>query len=100
MSLVGSKITAFGGNSKGIWAAPDTKPKTFKIARIAGNISIYLKDYDADKDGLIYTDLCFREEFTALLNKHGIALDVCYSESGMQGDDYVNMDITSPRLEN
>ena len=48
--------------------------------------------------GLIYTDRNFQNELRLLLVKvlqftEAAALDVCYSEQGMQGDDYVSFDV-------
>ena len=49
-----------------------------------------------DSDGLIYTDTAFLECVHTALIKAGISIeaaeDVCYSEQGMQGDNYVSMD--------
>ena len=49
-----------------------------------------------DSYGLIYTDSAFLECVRTELIKAGISIeaaeDVCYSEQGMQGDDYVSMD--------
>jgi len=46
--------------------------------------------------GLIYTDSAFLECVHTALIKAGISIeaaeDVCYSEQGMQGDNYVSMD--------
>lgn len=95
MSLIGSKVKAFGDENKGVWAGETTKPKVFKITNIWGNITICLEGYDAKKDGLIYTDPCFKRELNALLTKFGASLEVSYSESGMQGNDSVNMDIST-----
>ena len=49
-----------------------------------------------DSYGLIYTDSAFLECVHTALIEAGISIeaaeDVCYSEQGMQGDDYVSMD--------
>ena len=49
-----------------------------------------------DSYGLIYTDSEFLECVHTALIKAGISIeaaeDVCYSEQGMQGDNYVSMD--------
>ena len=50
--------------------------------------------WDVNKDGLIYTDSLFLDELCALLTQLGIdASDVSYSEQGMQGDNYVSLDV-------
>ena len=49
--------------------------------------------WDTNKDGLIYTDRLFEKELREFLDTHGLpGKDVCYSEQGMQGDDYVSLD--------
>jgi hypothetical protein len=50
--------------------------------------------WDTNKDGLIYTDSLFLEELCELLTDMGFdASDVSYSEQGMQGDNYVSLDV-------
>jgi len=45
-------------------------------------------------DGLIYTDRLFLKELRAFLDAHGLpGADVDYSEQGMQGVDYVSLDV-------
>jgi len=47
-----------------------------------------------DRDGLIYTDLGFMDGLHNYLTSIGLdASDVYYSEQGMQGDNYVSLDI-------
>lgn len=51
-------------------------------------------DWDVNVDGLIYTDKDFLFELRMFLEQHGLpGSDVEYSEQGMQGDDYVSLDI-------
>lgn len=51
-------------------------------------------DWDVNKLGLIYTDTQFLDELCALLTSMGFdASDVDYSEQGMQGDNYVSLDV-------
>jgi hypothetical protein len=50
-------------------------------------------DWDTYEDGLIYTDSVFFKEACALFNNLGLSDDIYYSEQGMQGDDYVNLDV-------
>ena len=60
-----------------------------------GELRVYF-DTDAwnvNKDGLIYTDSLFLEELLSLLSALGLGTDVCYSEQGMQGDDFVSLDV-------
>mgnify|MGYP006289800095 FL=1 len=50
--------------------------------------------WDVRKDGLIYTDSGFIEQLRHHLIAMGLAGDnVCYSEQGMQGKDYVSLDV-------
>ena len=61
-----------------------------------GELRVYFntKFWDVNVDGLIYTDSNFLDELQAFLNKHGLAgADVDYSEQGMQGDNYVSLDV-------
>ncbi len=62
---------------------------------IFGELRVYFdtETWDTDEDGLIYTDRLFEKELRAFLDAHGLpGKDVCYSEQGMQGDDYVSLD--------
>jgi hypothetical protein len=58
-----------------------------------------LASWDTDKDGLIYTDDLFRTQLHEFLMSQGFskesATDVSYSEQGMQGDEYVSLDVSS-----
>jgi hypothetical protein len=55
--------------------------------------------WDTDKDGLIYTDDLFLKQLHEFLLTQGFtketATDVSYSEQGMQGDEYVSLDVSS-----
>lgn len=52
------------------------------------------KGWDVRKDGLIYTDSLFLVMLREKLNDCGFAgADVDYSEQGMQGDNYVSLDV-------
>ena len=54
------------------------------------------KTWDVNTDGLIYTDRQFMEELRGYLQLAGFSAlavqDICYSEQGMQDDDYVSLD--------
>ena len=61
-----------------------------------GELRVYFdtKQWDVNEDGLIYTDSQFLKELRAKLNDIGmVGADVDYSEQGMQGDDYVSLDV-------
>lgn len=60
------------------------------------------KDWDINIDGLIYSDMMWKHSFlTCMENVMGFSpdaiLDLSYSEQGMQGDNYVSMDV-GPRF--
>lgn len=61
-----------------------------------GELRVYFDTdtWNTEEDGLIYTDDNFESELRDALNKAGLAgSDVSYSEQGMQGDDYVSLDV-------
>lgn len=54
------------------------------------------RSWDIEKHGLIYTDDTFERGLKAWLREEFgrvVANDIDYSEQGMQGDDYVSLDI-------
>jgi len=59
-----------------------------------GELCVYFNKatWDVNTDGLIYTDSDFLFELNMFLAQHGIpAAD--YSEQGMQGNNYVSLDV-------
>lgn len=64
-----------------------------------GELRVYFdtKTWNVREDGLIYTDDGFEAQLRARLAELGFneaaCADVDYSEQGMQGDDYVSLDI-------
>lgn len=61
-----------------------------------GELRVYFdtNTWDRDRVGLIYTDPEFLHDLRAFLIQHNLrGLDVEYSEQGMQGDDYVSLDV-------
>jgi hypothetical protein len=50
------------------------------------------KTWDVTKHGLIYTDRQFKQELNAFLAAQGLC-EAEYSEQGMQGDNYVSLDV-------
>ena len=61
-----------------------------------GELRVYFdtKTWDTRKHGLIYTDDLFEDELKDFLEALGFdAGDVSYSEQGMQGDNYVSLDV-------
>ena len=62
---------------------------------IHGELRVYFdtKTWNVNELGLIYTDRLFIKQLREFLDEHGLpGKDVCYSEQGMQGDDYVSCD--------
>ena len=55
------------------------------------------KTWNCNENGLIYTDPRWIDEFRGLMRSLGFTRQACeditYSEQGMQGDDYVSMDV-------
>ena len=63
-----------------------------------GELRVYFdkNDWDVDNDGLIYTDSLFAKElreWLTSLNYDATRDTVFYSEMGMQGDNYVSLDV-------
>lgn len=61
-----------------------------------GELRVYFntKFWNVNEDGLIYTDSNFLAELREFLNSHKlVGADVDYSEQGMQGDNYVSLDV-------
>ena len=93
----------------GYWAEA---VKTVRIKRVAltyiddertfGELCAHYdtRDWDVNQDGLIYSDMGWKHTFlTCMENEFGFSpdaiLDISYSEQGMQGVDYVSMDVGS-----
>ena len=59
-----------------------------------GELCVYFNTdtWNVDTDGLIYTDSLFEAELNAFLAAQGLPA-ASYSEQGMQGDDYVSLDV-------
>jgi hypothetical protein len=49
--------------------------------------------WDVDVDGLIYTDSGFYADLQQYIKQQGLVVDLCYSEQGMQGNNYVSLDV-------
>lgn len=94
-------------NGRGYWSST---AKTVPINRVRlayldedgtfGELRAYFdpKEWDVETDGLIYTDMMWKHSFlTCMENVLGFSpdatLDVSYSEQGMQGHNYVSMDV-------
>jgi hypothetical protein len=60
-----------------------------------GELRVYFNTatWDVNKDGLIYTDRQFKLDLMQFIKQQGLVVDLSYSEQGMQGDDYVSLDV-------
>ena len=60
-----------------------------------GELCVYFNTdtWDVEQDGLIYTDSQFYEDLQEFIKQQGLVVDLCYSEQGMQGEDYVSLDV-------
>ncbi len=60
-----------------------------------GELRVYFNTatWDVNTDGLIYTDKQFKIDLMQFLTVHNLVVDLCYSEQGMQGDNYVSLDV-------
>jgi hypothetical protein len=95
-------------NGRGYWSST-AKLVTVNRVRLAyldddgefGELRAYFDpaEWNVDNDGLIYTDQAWMSNFREWMNTLGFsdaALDdIDYSEQGMQGDNYVSMDVGS-----
>ena len=99
-----NKLTAvLSTNGSGYWS------KVSKDVKIIGYTVPYVNDeqdfgelrvyfdvayWDVNEDGLIYTDRQFEKELVDLFTRMGMdGSDISYSEQGMQGDNYVSLDV-------
>ena len=60
-----------------------------------GELRVYFNTdtWNVEQDGLIYTDKKFYTELQQFIKQQGLVVDLCYSEQGMQGDNYVSLDV-------
>ena len=92
-------------NGKGLWSRHQRKinHKKMEIKTFCDDFSFYelkvffnKKDWDTDNHGIVYTDPLWIKEFRQGLVNLGFSkasVKECdYSESGMQGDNYISLD--------
>lgn len=94
--------TAFNTVGDGYWStvAKSVRITDMRLGYVAedkefGELRVYFntEDWDVNVDGLIYTDSGFYADLQAFIKQQGLVVDLCYSEQGMQGDDYVSLDV-------
>ena len=100
----GIKVNAtLNTNGRGYWS---TEKRAVKINALSigyvndeedfGELRVFfnLNTWNTERHGLIYTDGLFLRELQAFLKGLGLrGTDVSYSEQGMQGDNYVSLDV-------
>ncbi len=66
-----------------------------------GELRVYFDTdtWNVEQHGLIYTDSQFYKDLQVFVKEHGLAVDLCYSEQGMQGDNYVSLDVGAEFLQ-
>jgi hypothetical protein len=98
--------TTLNTNGQGYWS---NKAKAVDVTKLDlqyindekdfGELCVHFTadSWNCDTDGLIYTDKQFLSELRVYLQEIGFteaeANDVVYSEQGMQGDNYVSLDV-------
>jgi hypothetical protein len=95
--------TILNTNGRGYWS---NKARAVSVTKLSmpyvndegdfGELRVYFNTdtWDTDTDGLIYTDKQFMTELRSALTVAGFnARDIGYSEQGMQGDNYVSLDV-------
>ncbi len=102
------QAVTFNTNGQGYWSRKqkavgivDMRVAYINDERDFGELRVYFntEDWDVSTDGLIYTDKQFRNELQAFLTAQGLpGAEVCYSEQGMQGDNYVSCDIVGAKF--
>jgi hypothetical protein len=94
--------TALQTNGKGLWSNTVTAVDAIEAVLAYcndggtfGELRVYFDTdtWNTDSQGLIYTDPLFLHELKHALILRGLSTKVDYSEQGMQGDDYVSLDV-------
>jgi hypothetical protein len=104
-------FTTLHTNGMGYWSRTATAVDITKLDlqyinddQTFGELCVYFaqddftaNEWDVETDGLIYTDKLFLQELRAYLQTIGFseaeAMDVNYSEQGMQTNNYVSFDV-------
>ena len=90
------KLTTSGN---GYWSKKQSSITVSKYELEGNELKVYFptSEWDVMNDGLIYTDSLWIDELRRLLAAYGFSVEAVesieYSEQGMQGDDYVSLDV-------
>ena len=92
----------FSTAGDGYWSnvSKDVEVTDMKLGYVSdeqdfGELRVYFDTttWNVNKDGLIYTDSKFKQDLMQFVKQQGLVVDLCYSEQGMQGDNYVSLDV-------
>ena len=98
----------FSTAGDGYWSnvSKDVEVTDMKLGYVSdeqdfGELRVYFDTttWNVNKDGLIYTDSKFRQDLMQFVKQQGLVVDLCYSEQGMQGDNYVSLDVGAEFLD-
>jgi len=101
------QVVTLNTNGRGYWsrAVKAVRIVDMRLGYVSdekdfGELCVYFntQDWDVNTDGLIYTDKQFKQELNAFLVAQGLCA-VEYSEQGMQGDNYVSLDVEADFLQ-
>ena len=98
----------FSTAGDGYWSnvSKDVEVTDMKLGYVSdeqdfGELRVYFDTttWNVNKDGLIYTDSKFKQDLMQFVQQQGLVVDLCYSEQGMQGDNYVSLDVGAEFLD-
>jgi hypothetical protein len=98
----------FSTAGDGYWSnvSKDVEVTDMKLGYVSddkdfGELRVYFDTatWNVDADGLIYTDSKFKQDLMQFVKQQGLVVDLCYSEQGMQGDNYVSLDVGAEFLD-
>jgi hypothetical protein len=98
----------FSTSGDGYWSnvSKDVEVTDMKLGYVSdeqdfGELRVYFDTatWNVNKDGLIYTDSKFKQDLMQFVKQQGLVVDLCYSEQGMQGDNYVSLDVGAEFLD-
>ena len=98
----------FSTAGDGYWSnvSKDVEVTDMKLGYVSdeqdfGELRVYFDTttWNVNKDGLIYTDSKFKQDLMQFVKQQGLVVDLCYSEQGMQGDNYVSLDVGAEFLD-